>query len=158
LSLMALARRSYPRRSGAILAIGICGASLFFGDALITPAISVLSAVEGLEVMAPALNPYVLPITLIILLTLFVVQRFGTGKVASVFGPITAIWFLALGAMGLLHIAGDPSVLLAVNPYYASIYLFHQPDVAFLTIGAIFLAVTGAEALYADLGHFGRRP
>ncbi len=158
LSLMALARGSYPKRSGLILALGICGASLFFGDALITPAISVLSAVEGLKVVTPAFDPYVVPITLVILLALFSVQRFGTGKVAIVFGPITAVWFLALGVIGVLHIADDPAVLLAINPYYAVIYLLHQPDIAFLTVGAVFLAVTGAEALYADLGHFGRKP
>jgi len=158
LSLMALARGSYPKRSGLILALGICGAALFFGDALITPAISVLSAVEGLEVVTPAFSPYVVPITLFILLALFPVQRFGTSKVASVFGPITALWFLALGLIGLFHIADDPAILLAINPYYAVIYLFHQPDVAFLTVGAVFLAITGAEALYADLGHFGRKP
>ncbi|WP_246727776.1 potassium transporter Kup [Chelativorans sp. Marseille-P2723] len=158
LSLMALARGSYPKRSGLILALGICGASLFFGDALITPAISVLSAVEGLEVATPAFDPYVVPITLVILLVLFSVQRLGTGKVASVFGPVTAAWFLALGVAGLMHIADDPSVLLAINPYHAIIYLWHQPEVAFLTVGAVFLAVTGGEALYADLGHFGRKP
>ena len=158
LSLMALARSSFPRGSALILALGICGASLFFGDAIITPAISVLSAVEGLEVVTPAFDPYIVPITLVILAGLFAVQRFGTGRVATVFGPITALWFLALGFAGGSHIADDPTVLLAVNPYYAVAYLASQPDVAFVTIGAVFLAVTGAEALYVDLGHFGRRP
>nr|WP_258045694.1 potassium transporter Kup [Mesorhizobium sp. NBSH29] len=158
LSLMALARSAYPRASGAILAIGICGAALFFGDAIITPAISVLSAVEGLNVVTPAFAPYVVPITLVILAVLFSVQRFGTGRVANVFGPITAVWFLAIGGAGLYHISDDPSVLLAVNPYYAVAYLTTQHEVAFITVGAVFLAVTGAEALYVDLGHFGRRP
>jgi KUP system potassium uptake protein len=158
LSLMALARRAYPRAGGAILAIGICGAALFFGDAIITPAISVLSAVEGLKVVTPALEEFILPITIVILAALFAVQRFGTGKVAIVFGPITAIWFLAIGFAGLMHIADDPTVLYAINPYFAVVYLQSAPDVAFITIGAIFLAVTGAEALYVDLGHFGRKP
>jgi len=158
LSLMALARASHPRRSGAILAIGLCGAALFYGDSIITPAISVLSAVEGLEVVTPALTPYVVPITLVILAMLFAVQRFGTASVAIVFAPIMAIWFIVLGGFGLYHIADDPEVLTAINPYYAIAFLASSPDVAFLTVGAVFLAVTGAEALYVDLGHFGRRP
>jgi KUP system potassium uptake protein len=158
LSLMALARACYPRRSGFILAVGLCGASLFYGDAVITPAISVLSAVEGLEVVTPAFKPYVVPITLVVLAALFAVQRFGTGSVATVFGPVMAAWFLALAIGGISHIADDPAVILALNPIYAGIYLVDQPELAFLTIGAVFLAVTGAEALYVDLGHFGRRP
>ncbi len=158
LSLMALARSAYPRAAGVILTIGICGAALFFGDAIITPAISVLSAVEGLEVVTPAFDPYVVPITLIILAVLFAVQRFGTGSVATVFGPVTLVWFIAIGLAGVSHIADDPTVFFAVNPYYAAAYLFAQPNVAFVTIGAVFLAVTGAEALYVDLGHFGRKP
>lgn len=158
LSLMALARSAYPAGSKLVLGIGLCGASLFFGDAVITPAISVLSAVEGLGVVTPAFDPYVVPITLVILACLFAVQRFGTGRVAIVFGPVTALWFLALGVAGLIHIADDPTVLYAINPYYAIAYLVERSDVAFLTVGAVFLAVTGAEALYVDLGHFGRRP
>jgi len=158
LSLMALARSAWPAGSTAVLTIGICGAALFFGDAVITPAISVLSAVEGMKVVTPAFEPYVVPITLVILAVLFSVQRFGTGKVAVVFGPVTLAWFLAIGLAGLTHIFDDPSVLLSVDPRYAVAYLFNQPDVAFITIGAVFLAVTGAEALYVDLGHFGRRP
>ncbi len=158
LSLMALARGSFASRPAWILGIGICGAALFFGDAIITPAISVLSAVEGLKVVTPTFDPYVVPITLVILAMLFAVQRFGTASVATVFGPVTAVWFLALGGFGLLHIFDDPSIILAVNPIYAVSYLSAQPEVAFVTIGAIFLAVTGAEALYVDLGHFGRRP
>jgi KUP system potassium uptake protein len=158
LSLMALARASNPQRAGFILAVGICGAALFFGDAVITPAISVLSAVEGMKVATPAFEPYVVPITLLILAALFAVQRAGTGRVAAVFGPVTACWFLVIGIAGLSHILDDISVLAALNPYYAIAYFFHESDVAFITVGAVFLAVTGAEALYVDLGHFGRRP
>jgi KUP system potassium uptake protein len=158
LSLMALARSSLQSRSAVILGIGIVGASLFYGDAVITPAISVLSAVEGMKVVTPAFDPYVVPITLVILAALFAVQRFGTGGVAMIFGPITALWFLAIGLSGLMHILDDPEILLAVNPYYFVAFLASSPEVAFVTIGAIFLAVTGAEALYADLGHFGRKP
>ncbi|TIR57309.1 MAG: potassium transporter Kup, partial [Mesorhizobium sp.] len=158
LSLMALARSTFATRSAVILAIGIAGASLFFGDAVITPAISVLSAVEGMNVVTPAFQPYVVPLTLLILAILFAVQRFGTGGVALIFGPITAVWFLAIGLSGLNHIIADPEILWAISPHYIVAFLIHSPDVAFVTIGAIFLAVTGAEALYADLGHFGRKP
>ncbi|MEO5760453.1 MAG: potassium transporter Kup [Mesorhizobium sp.] len=158
LSLMSLARSAYPKGARLILAIGLCGAALFFGDAIITPAISVLSAVEGLEVVTPTLDAYVVPITLLILAILFSVQRFGTGKVAAVFGPVTALWFLAIGIAGIYHLMDDPSVLLAINPYYAAAYLAGTPSAAFVTVGAVFLAVTGAEALYVDLGHFGRKP
>ncbi|MCO5065437.1 MAG: potassium transporter Kup [Rhizobiaceae bacterium] len=158
LSLMALARSSFRSRPVSILVIGMLGASLFYGDAVITPAISVLSAVEGLKTVTPSFDPYVVPITIVILVALFAVQRFGTGSVGIVFGPITLVWFLAIGAAGLDHIFDDPTILYAVNPYYIVGFLSHQPDVAFVTIGAIFLAVTGAEALYADLGHFGRKP
>ncbi|MCO5084772.1 MAG: potassium transporter Kup [Rhizobiaceae bacterium] len=158
LSLMALARGAIKGRPISILFIGMLGAALFYGDAVITPAISVLSAVEGMEVVTPAFGPYVVPLTLVILAALFAVQRFGTGSVGIVFGPITLVWFLAIGASGLMHIFDDPEILLAINPYYIVGFLTNQPDVAFVTIGAIFLAVTGAEALYADLGHFGRRP
>ena len=158
LSLMALARGSFPTRSALILGIGMIGASLFYGDAVITPAISVLSAVEGMNVVTPAFQPYVVPLTLVILAVVFSVQRFGTGGVALIFGPITAVWFLAIGLSGLNHIIDDPEILLAISPHYIVAFLIHSPDVAFVTIGAIFLAVTGAEALYADLGHFGRKP
>lgn len=158
LSLMALAQASFKKRSPLILAAGICGAALFFGDAIITPAISVLSAVEGMKVVTPTLDAYVVPLTLVILAVLFSVQRFGTGRVASVFGPVTLLWFICIGFSGLLHIADEPSILGALNPIYIVYLLADSPAVAFVTIGAIFLAVTGAEALYADLGHFGRRP
>ncbi|TPI27233.1 potassium transporter Kup [Mesorhizobium sp. B3-2-1] len=158
LSLMSLARSAYPKGARLILVIGLCGAALFFGDSIITPAISVLSAVEGLTVVTPTLDAYVVPITLVILAILFSVQRFGTGKVAAVFGPVTALWFLAIGVAGLWHLMDDPSILLAINPYYAVAYLACTPTAAFVTVGAVFLAVTGAEALYVDLGHFGRKP
>ena len=158
LSLMALARGSFKARPAFILVIGMLGASLFYGDAVITPAISVLSAVEGMNVVTPTFQPYVVPITLVILAILFSVQRFGTQGVALVFGPVTAVWFLAIGYSGLTHILDDPEILLAVNPVYIFNFLYNQPEVSFVTIGAIFLAVTGAEALYADLGHFGRKP
>ncbi|TPK70810.1 potassium transporter Kup [Mesorhizobium sp. B2-3-3] len=158
LSLMALARGSFPKRSAVILGIGIVGASLFFGDAVITPAISVLSAVEGMNVVTPAFQPYVVPLTLVILAAVFAVQRFGTGGVGLVFGPVTAVWFLAIGLSGVNHIVADPEILWAISPHYIAAFLIHSPDVSFVTIGAVFLAVTGAEALYADLGHFGRKP
>ncbi len=158
LSLMALARQNAGRLSPAVMLLGMAGAGLFLGDALITPAISVLSAVEGLEVATPVLAPYVLPITLVILIGLFAVQKKGTASVAMVFGPITAIWFLVLGGLGLWHIFAAPQVLAALNPAYAIGFLFSHSHVAFAVIGAAFLAVTGAEAIYADLGHFGRKP
>jgi KUP system potassium uptake protein len=158
LSLMALARSSFSKPSAFILGVGICGAALFYGDAVITPAISVLSAVEGMKVVTPAFDPYVVPLTLVILAVVFAVQRFGTGGVAMIFGPVTGLWFLAIGFSGLYHIADDPGILLAINPVYIFQFLINSPEVAFVTVGAIFLAVTGAEALYADLGHFGRRP
>ncbi|WP_136620917.1 MULTISPECIES: potassium transporter Kup [Mesorhizobium] len=158
LSLVALARNSFPTRSAVILGIGIVGAALFFGDAVITPAISVLSAVEGMNVVTPTFQPYVVPLTLAILAIVFAVQRFGTGGVGLVFGPATALWFLAIGLSGLNHIMDDPEILLAISPHYIVSFLVNSPEVAFVTVGAVFLAVTGAEALYADLGHFGRKP
>ncbi|MBV2143886.1 potassium transporter Kup [Falsochrobactrum sp. TDYN1] len=158
LSLMALVQAALKRRPDVILGVGICGAALFFGDAVITPAISVLSAVEGLHIVAPQMTPFVVPITVIILVMLFSIQKYGTGKVAIVFGPVMALWFLALGALGLWHIFDDPTVLAALNPFYAVRFLTISPGIAFITVGAVFLAMTGAEALYADLGHFGRKP
>ncbi|WP_141057695.1 potassium transporter Kup [Brucella melitensis] len=158
LSLMALVRGALKGRPDLILGVGICGAALFFGDAVITPAISVLSAMEGLEIVAPNLTPFVVPATVVILVMLFSVQKLGTGRVAIVFGPIMALWFVALGASGLWHIFDDPTVMAALNPYYAVRFLTVSPAVAFVTVGAVFLAMTGAEALYADLGHFGRKP
>ncbi|HEY0919671.1 potassium transporter Kup [Devosia sp.] len=158
LSLMTLAGKAFSRRPVWVLALGVVGASLFFGDAIITPAISVLSAVEGLEIVAPSLSPWVVPLTVVVLLGLFMVQRFGTTTVSTVFGPIMAVWFVSLGVSGLSQIVQAPEVLLAINPLSAVRFLFAHSAVAVVVLGAVFLAVTGAEALYVDLGHFGRRP
>ncbi|MFC3726394.1 potassium transporter Kup [Neoaquamicrobium sediminum] len=158
LSLMALARRDAGRYAPLILVLGMVGAALFFGDAIITPAISVLSAVEGLEVVTPAFSDYVVAITLAILLALFAVQRFGTAGVASVFGPVTALWFLTLAVSGAIELAEYPAVLAALDPSHAVLFLIDHRGVSLAVMGAAFLAVTGAEAIYADLGHFGRRP
>lgn len=158
LSLMSLARSVVTSGQGAVLWLGMVGAALFFGDAIITPAISVLSAVEGLQVVEPRLTPWVVPATIVIICALFVAQRLGTGKVAAVFGPITALWFLSLGVSGFMHIFDAPQVLLAVNPLYGLSFIVNHIDISLIVLGAVFLAVTGAEALYVDLGHFGRRP
>jgi KUP system potassium uptake protein len=137
---------------------GLLGASLFYGDAIITPAISVLSAVEGLKLVTPAFEAYVLPITVAIIVPLFLIQNRGTGKVATFFGPIMAVWFAAMALAALPHIYATPDVFWAINPYYALHYLLGHGTGALVALGAVFLAVTGAEALFADLGHFGRRP
>jgi KUP system potassium uptake protein len=160
LSLMALAQRALGsgRAQAVVLVLGMIAAALFYGDALITPAISVLSAVEGLEVAAPQLQTYVVPLTVIILITLFAVQSHGTAGIATFFGPVMTLWFVAIGAAGLVHIADDPGVLAAFNPAYAASFLAGHGFIGLVTLGAVFLAVTGAEALYADLGHFGRKP
>ena len=156
LSLMTLASNAFAKRPTWILALGIIGGSLFLGDAIITPAISVLSAVEGIEVVAPDLTPWVVPITVLILLGLFMVQRFGTAKVSTVFGPVMAIWFIVLGVSGLVHIFDAPQVLQALNPVLGVIFLYEHAGIAIVVLGAVFLAVTGAEALYVDLGQIGR--
>jgi KUP system potassium uptake protein len=158
LSLMALGQRALGRRSWFLLSLGVVGASMFLGDSMITPAISVLSAVEGLKLAAPALEHYVVPLTVFILVVLFSVQSRGTARVASAFGPVMVVWFATLGVLGLVHIADDPSVLVAINPLYAVQFLLSHGTIGLVTLGAIFLAVTGGEALYADLGHFGRKP
>jgi KUP system potassium uptake protein len=158
LSLMALGQRALGRRSWFLLALGVVGASMFLGDSMITPAISVLSAVEGLKLAAPALEHYVVPLTVFILLVLFSVQSRGTARVASAFGPVMVVWFATLGILGVVHIADDPSVLVAINPLYAVEFLLAHGTIGLVTLGAVFLAVTGGEALYADLGHFGRKP
>ena len=158
LSLMALGQRALGRRSWPLLALGVVGASMFIGDSMITPAISVLSAVEGLKLATPALEHYVVPLTVFILVVLFAVQSGGTARVASAFGPVMVIWFAALAVMGLVHISDDPSVLAAINPWYALDFLLTHGTIGLVTLGAVFLAVTGGEALYADLGHFGRKP
>ena len=158
LALMALASRALGRTSGTVILLGIISGALFYGDAIITPALSVLSAVEGLKIVTPALDAYVVPITVLILVVLFAVQSRGTAKVAAFFGPITLVWFAALATAGLWHIAQNPTVLLAFNPWYGMNFLIHHGIIALLTLGAVFLVVTGSEALYADLGHFGRGP
>jgi KUP system potassium uptake protein len=158
LSLMALGQRALGRRSWPLLALGVVGASMFIGDSMITPAISVLSAVEGLKLAAPALEHYVVPLTVFILVALFTVQSGGTARVASAFGPVMVVWFSVLAAMGFVHISDDPSVLAAINPWYAVQFLLSHGTIGMVTLGAVFLAVTGGEALYADLGHFGRKP
>ncbi|PWR25974.1 potassium transporter Kup [Zavarzinia aquatilis] len=158
LSLMALARRAMARRSGFVLGFGVVGAALFYGDAAITPAISVLSSVEGLKLVTPIFDPYVVPITIGIILGLFLVQSRGTAKVAVLFGPITVVWFLALAAAGASHIADEPAVLKAFNPLYGVEFLIQHRTVGFIALGSVLLAATGAESLYADLGHFGRKP
>ncbi len=157
LSLMALARKA-TGGSFIILALGLLGAALFYGDAIITPAISVLSAVEGLKLVTPAFEPYVLPITMAIILGLFLVQSHGTARVASFFGPVMVVFFVVIAVAALPHIAARPVVLNAFNPYWAVTYLVSHGAGALLALGAVFLAVTGAEALFADLGHFGRKP
>jgi KUP system potassium uptake protein len=158
LSLMALAQEAMGRASAPLIALGVVGAALFYGDAIITPAVSVLSAAEGLKVAAPALGDYVLPITLVIIVGLYAVQSFGTGRVAALFGPITVVWFLTLAGLGALHIAEAPVVLSALNPWHALLFLIEHKFLGFVVLGATFLAVTGAEALYADMGHFGPGP
>ncbi len=161
LTLMALASRAVGRVSkaaGVVALLGIISAALFYGDAVITPALSVLSAVEGVDVATPAFREYVVPLTVVVLLVLFAVQSRGTAKVAALFGPIMLIWFVATALPGLVWIGSDPGVLWALNPLYGINFLLQHGIVGLFTLGAVFLAVTGAEALYADLGHFGRRP
>jgi len=158
LSLMALAQRALGRAPPWLVLLGTAGTALFYGDAIITPAISVLSAVEGLKLVTPAFDPYVVPLTAAILTGLFLVQYKGTAKVAAWFGPITVVWFLAMAAAGLHHLSKDLGVLAAFNPVHAVGFVASHGAIGLATLGAVFLAVTGAEALYADLGHFGRKP
>ncbi|MDD2801419.1 MAG: potassium transporter Kup, partial [Methylococcales bacterium] len=161
MALMALAlhgSKDNPGRMRFIVIIGLLGAALFYGDGMITPAISVLSAVEGLKVVAPKLEHYVLPITIAVLSVMFIVQAKGTGAVGKMFAPIMCFWFGSLGVMGVINIVDDPSVLMAVNPYYGVHLLFELGWHGFLIMGAVVLAITGAEALYADMGHFGLKP
>src|SRR5262249_37237015 len=158
LALMALAYRAVGKRGFAVILLGIISGALFYGDALITPALSVLSAVEGLKVATPAFDPYVVPLTVVILLGLFAVQSRGTARVAAFFGPLMLIWFVAIAVAGLWHVAQSPAVLLAFNPVHGVSFLASHGMIGLVTLGAVFLAVTGSEALYADLGHFGRGP
>ena len=166
LALMALAQRSLAaggvgRRSAVVFFLGVCGAALFYGDGIITPAMSVLSAIEGLKI-APGLGPHmgklVVPLSAAVLVGLFLIQSRGTARVATLFGPICALWFLTLGGLGLYHIADDLSIFRALSPHYGAVFLFKNGLIGFLILGSVFLAVTGAEALYADMGHFGRWP
>jgi KUP system potassium uptake protein len=160
LALMALASRALAGRwgGGLVILLGVISGALFYGDAIITPALSVLSAVEGLKVATPAFDPYIVPITVFILVILFSVQSRGTAKVAAFFGPVTMVWFAAIAIAGLWHVGQNPVVLLSFNPYYGVDFLLHHGMIAFFTLGAVFLVVTGSEALYADLGHFGGGP
>jgi KUP system potassium uptake protein len=161
MALAALAGRLYAKRRGGatiFLVIGIVGVALFYGDSLITPAVSVLSAVEGLETAAPKISELVVPIAAIILVLLFFVQRFGTGKVGALFGPVMLLWFVVIAAAGVPLIVKHPDVLVGLSPSWAILFLFAHPIETFVAIGAVVLVITGAEALYADMGHFGRVP
>ena len=161
MALMALAlRKQRPGSVGrnVIVILGLFGAALFYGDGVITPAISVLSAVEGLEIITPALEPFVIPLALIVLAGLFVIQRHGTASVGRLFGPVMMLWFATLSVLGLINIAAAPGVLRALNPGWAVQFFFANPGLGFLSLGAVVLVLTGGEALYADMGHFGRRP
>ncbi len=158
LSLVALIQRALKQRPTWLLALGMVGISLFFGDAIITPAMSVLSAVEGMTLVAPGFSDWVVPVTIGIILGLFWVQRRGTASVSTLFGPIMVLWFLVLGALGLMHVGDDLSILQSLNPVHAVSFLVTNGLASFIVLGSVFLAVTGGEALYADMGHFGRRP
>jgi KUP system potassium uptake protein len=158
LALMALATRKMRRQSWLLVGLGIFGAALLYGDGMITPAVSVLGAMEGLRIVAPHLEPYVVPATITVLVALFLIQRRGTAGVGLVFGPIILLWFLTLGVLGVLGIAREPGVLAAFNPMYAFRFFANNGVAGYLVLGAVFLVATGGEALYADLGHFGVRP
>ncbi|MFJ4294919.1 potassium transporter Kup [Curtobacterium sp. NPDC089689] len=161
MALAALARRLYAKRRGGatiFLVIGIVGVSLFYGDSVITPAVSVLSAVEGLQTAAPSIEHLIVPIAAVILIVLFAVQRFGTGKVGNLFGPVMLLWFVVIAAAGVPHILAHPGVLQGLSPTWAISFLIAHPYITFVAMGAVVLVITGAEALYADMGHFGRKP
>ena len=158
LSLVALVQQALKKRPGWLIAIGVVGISLFFGDAMITPAMSVLSAVEGMAIVAPAFHPYVVPATLGIIIALFLFQAQGTERVSILFGPIMVVWFLTMAALGLYHMGDNTQIMAALNPLHALEFLGRHRLGSFFVLGSVFLAVTGGEALYADMGHFGRRP
>lgn len=158
LALMALAQHAVGKSVGTLVLLGVISGALFYGDAIITPALSVLSAIEGLKVVTPAFDHYVVPITVVILVMLFAVQSRGTASVAAFFGPVMLVWFAVIAIGGVWHIAADPAVLASINPVYGIRFLAGHGVIGLVTLGAVFLAVTGAEALYADLGHFGRTP
>src|SRR6516165_8716217 len=159
LALTVLALRAAGARRGRwILGAGLLGLALFFGDGVLTPSISVLSAVEGLKVATPALEPYVLPLTLILLIALFMVQRHGAGHVGRYFGPIIIVWFSTIGLLGAVEVIRFPAIVGALDPRYAIDLILADPGQGFVLLGSVVLAVTGAEALYADMGHFGPAP
>jgi KUP system potassium uptake protein len=158
MALVALIERVVKsRRKAGLVLIGVLGASLFYGDGMLTPAISVVSAVSGLKVASPALAAQIIPFSLVILIILFALQRFGTGAVGGLFGPVMVVWFLVIGAIGLKEVASNPGILRAVSPTYAGQFIADDPMMAFFALGSVFLALTGAEAIYADMGHFGRK-
>jgi len=161
LALLALALRETRGRAAmrwAVISVGIFGAAMFYGDSMITPAISVLSAVEGLEIATPVFTPFVIPITLGVIAGLFLIQRHGTGKVGAFFGPVTLLWFASIGTSGMVQILENPGVLAAFRPAYGVDFMFAYPGAGFLVLGAVFLVLTGGEALYTDMGHFGKKP
>ncbi len=158
LALASQAVKDKPQLRGVLLTVGIFGTCLFYGDGVITPAISVLGAMEGLEVISPTFKQYVVPLTLVILFCLFLVQKKGTAGIGKFFGPITLVWFAVLALLGVMHIATNPAILWAISPHYALSFMWANPGITFIILGAVVLCVTGAEALYADLGHFGKKP
>lgn len=158
LALASQAVKDKPELRRVLLTIGIFGTCLFYGDGVITPAISVLGAMEGLVVVSPKFGKYVVPLTLAVIFCLFWVQKRGTAGIGKLFGPITLVWFAAIAALGLWHISGNPVILWALSPHYAVVFMWENPGIAFVLLGAVVLCVTGAEALYADLGHFGKKP
>ena len=161
LALLALASRLFRKNrklSGAATVIAVFAASLFYGDAVITPAISVLSAVEGISVVTPALERWIVPVTIAIIIGVFALQPYGTGKIGRLFGPITLIWFFVIGTLGVMSIMATPAILRSLDPGYAVRFAVHSPGLTFIALGSVFLALTGGEALYADMGHFGRKP
>jgi len=161
MALIALAlqdAKGKPNQQKFIMVVGILGAAMFFGDGMVTPAISVISAVEGLEIAAPVLKPFVIPITLLVLFGLFAIQKRGTAAMGAMFGPVMLLWFSTLAVLGIYNLAQSPEILQAINPYFGIAFLFHNPAIALVAMGTVVLAVTGAEALYADMGHFGRKP
>ncbi len=161
LALLALASRLFRKNrklSGAATVIAVFAASLFYGDAVITPAISVLSAVEGISVVTPALERWIVPVTIAIIIGVFALQPYGTGKIGRLFGPITLIWFFVIGTLGVMSIMATPAILRSLDPGYAVRFAMHSPGLTFIALGSVFLALTGGEALYADMGHFGRKP
>src|SRR6185503_7133938 len=163
LALMSLA---VPERRGErprgvtrwVLLIGVFGSALLYGDGIITPAVSILSAVEGLNVATPKCEPYIIPITIVIIVALFAVQRHGTGSVGRMFGPVTFVWFIAIILLGIRGIVQDPTIFAALNPIHAVRFMWNSGQLGFFVLGAVVLAITGGEALYADMGHFGRKP